>query len=99
MVYFIQQVTGLKFIKIGRAQSVECRLHNLQISSPDQLMVVAVIESEDEDRIYHRQFSQDCVRGEWFRPSNALLNFIGNIPKTNYVGLAGSTHKSYAAKD
>ncbi len=98
MVYFIQQ-TGSKAIKVGRAQSVEKRLAGLQTSSPDQLIVLAVIESEDDDRIYHRQFSEDCIRGEWFWPSDAILNFIGNLPKTKYAGLCRLMNRNYASEE
>jgi len=86
MVYFIQgQQTQL--IKIGKADTVESRLRYLQTGSPDQLTVRAVIENESDDRLYHRKFAPDWVWGEWFKPSDRLMDFIAQIPTSNHRGL------------
>ena len=73
-------------IKIGQTGNLPRRLKSLQAASPDSLTVLAVIP-EDEDYTYHYRFSQDCVHGEWFRPSRDLMAFIATISPNPFDGL------------
>jgi hypothetical protein len=50
--------------------------------------VLAVIPKATDDREYHPKFASDRAQGEWFRPSQTLLNFIADIPKSDYTGFS-----------
>jgi hypothetical protein len=73
--YFIQgRMT--EFIKIGKASDVKKRLLALRIGSPDELVLLAQIDG-DQERKLHKRFSADRHHGEWFFPNN-VLKFLKN---------------------
>lgn len=77
-VYFIQAV-HTRHIKIGQAAFPEKRLQGLQISCPDELVLLGSIPDPSGgslERVLHRQFSAHHVRGEWFRESPELVAFL-----------------------
>ncbi len=77
-VYFIQDEDG--YIKIGFALNVHDRLKSLQTGSRQELRLLASIAgSVQSEHDLHRQFSADRERGEWFRPSSDLLEYIGGV--------------------
>jgi hypothetical protein len=98
-VYFIKgETTGL--IKIGRSLKVSQRLIELQVGSPDILTVLAVLVDEGNDGPFHRRFEADNDHGEWFRPSETLMAFIGTIPESSYDGLrVASIERTKARQD
>lgn len=98
MIYFVQgERTGL--VKIGKAEDVFKRLRSLQIGSPDILKILAVIEGETRDSIYHLRFKVDWVHGEWFRPSNDLMSFISQISLTKFSGFSCTARNKTAAPE
>jgi hypothetical protein len=79
VVYFIQgSVT--KLIKIGlTSDRVEFRLKDLQACSPDQLVLLAVIEStkiKELEKQLHERFKVYRKHGEWFEPATEIISFI-----------------------
>lgn len=76
-VYFIQGKTGGP-IKIGWAGCVEFRLRALQVSHWDDLVVLGVDITDDQDveRLYHRMFAHTRVRGEWYADTPELRALI-----------------------
>jgi hypothetical protein len=95
MVYFVQgEKTGL--IKIGKSSNFTRRLANLRNGGPDRLTCLAVIVRAYDDTVYHDRFSNDRVHGEWFKPSEKLMNFINALPTTKYTGMThGSRSKRF----
>lgn len=81
VIYFIQ-AKRLGLIKIGRANRIMARLQDLQCGSPDELLFLwgfwARPSAEAE---LHRYFHRERVRGEWFEPSDDLLNYIRSHPR------------------
>lgn len=77
-VYFIQAgVNGP--IKIGYAFDPRKRMIGLQIAHWEKLLLLGVIPgSEIQEHRLHRAFKEDHLRGEWFRASDTLLNFIAS---------------------
>lgn len=76
-VYFVQgQLTGL--IKIGfTEQDVNSRISSMQTGSPDRLKLLGMLPGSRVAEVkLHRRFAEDRDHGEWFRPSEALLEFI-----------------------
>ena len=74
--YFIEAVnTG--YIKIGRSANPDQRLAQLSTGSPNQLVILgkisggAALEAE-----LHRRFESLREKGEWFKTSNELKEFI-----------------------
>lgn len=74
--YFIQGQAGGN-IKIGRAHDAQKRLKDLQIGSPDKLVLLLVLDGDRESDL-HGKFKSDRRHGEWFDPSNEIAAFIEN---------------------
>lgn len=83
---YMMQSSDNGLIKIGITQS-EQRLRSLQSQSPSTLRCLAFLHipygpgrlkattHRDIEWLAHRRFAHDRVRGEWFRPSQELLDF------------------------
>jgi hypothetical protein len=79
-VYFITcRETGT--VKIGSSLEPEARLKELQTGHPFELKVEAVLPggcSEEFD--FHRRFSEERLKGEWFRLTDMIELIIKNNP-------------------
>lgn len=76
-VYFVQTASSEGPIKIGMAQNIARRLGTLQTAHPWKLTLLLWIEGDrGVERDLHWKFKQDRINGEWFMPSDALLNYI-----------------------
>ena len=76
-VYFIQ-INDNGPIKIGRATNIKARLRYLQDATPKQLNLIHVIKhggNKLEKELHHR-FRKFNIKGEWFKPSKLILNYI-----------------------
>jgi len=75
MVYFI---TDGEFIKIGKANDPIERMRTMQTGNARELKMLGYYEDYDEEleSYMHKAFAKDRVRGEWFKPSKDLYNFI-----------------------
>lgn len=79
-VYFIRsQKTGL--IKIGTSGDVNERITNIAFVNKTRIDFLAAIEgSYTLERKLHRRFDKSRVEGEWFNPSNELMEYIESCP-------------------
>lgn len=85
-IYFIAcQATNR--VKIGFTKGdPDVRLRALQTGAPGQLVLMAVISgSMERERELHEQFADCRLHGEWFDPSDELIEFMMSI-----VFVAGS---------
>lgn len=75
-VYFIQaKNNGL--IKIGFTSNLKSRLSDLSSMSPVPLELLAFTDGDyNLERELHTTFSNYRSHGEWFHPSDELMNFI-----------------------
>jgi hypothetical protein len=74
--YFAQGEDGGP-IKIGRTRlSPYSRLDALQTGSPVWLILVGVLVDARYEDVFHREFANDRIRGEWFAPTEILLSAI-----------------------
>ena len=85
-VYFIQ-IDEDGPIKIGRTSDVEKRMTSLQTAHHRRLRVVHLEtpgkgQSLKLEKQFHADFSDHRIRGEWFRPGLAILEYIGKAPLT-----------------
>jgi hypothetical protein len=77
MIYFIQEaLTGN--IKIGFAEeNVEQRISDLQCGNSSELTLLGVVAgSVREEQQLHKLFTDYRIRGEWFKPAPALIQYI-----------------------
>lgn len=91
-VYFIQAgVDGA--IKIGFTRfPVLDRLKSLQVACPDELRLLAVLAGDDgKETEIHKRFAPDRIRGEWFRPSTTLLDYVYSLPQVSVPTLRASS--------
>lgn len=74
-VYFIQ--SGDSHIKIGIAKSVKARHRGLQAAHSLELKILGSIPGgRPLEFALHALFAADRLNGEWFRASDALLDYI-----------------------
>jgi hypothetical protein len=86
--YFIRNVdTGR--IKIGVANNVESRLHDLEMQSGSEMELLGSIRNASElECILHIIFRESRARGEWFEPSEALLRIAKRPSPERIMALA-----------
>ena len=80
-VYFIQQGNSGP-IKIGFTRdNLYARVKRLQTGNPLPLKLLAIIDGSDikTEVSLHSRFSSCRLNGEWFAPTEELLNFINEI--------------------
>lgn len=78
-IYFVQAGENGP-IKIGRADDVYARLDNLQTGNAEELRLLVHVDGDRAlEGTLHTHFDKDRIRGEWFRPSPELLQFIAKL--------------------
>jgi hypothetical protein len=78
-VYFMQQQAGEELIKIGFSDLPDRRLSTVRRDEQEPVVILAVIDGGREvERMLHKQLEADRVRGEWFRPSDRVLEMVQN---------------------
>jgi hypothetical protein len=76
MIYFVQPA-GSQVVKIGYAQHVPARFGNLQTAHAEELLLLGVLSgTEAKERELHDRFSHLRVRGEWFRYTPEIQEFL-----------------------
>jgi hypothetical protein len=77
-VYFVL-ATASRLVKIGYAKDAWARFSNMQVGSPEELRMLGVIRTylpTELERDLHAHFAADRVRGEWFRFSEELFDYV-----------------------
>lgn len=81
-VYFIKTSDNAQLVKVGKARDVNKRIRELQTGSSVGLEVMGVVPCSTDkealaiEKLIHENFYNLRVRGEWFRNSAILRNFI-----------------------
>jgi hypothetical protein len=80
VVYFVQAGKAGP-IKIGSSCDVERRLKSMQSHNHRKLRLIGQFKSVGyfSERDTHRRFAAARIRGEWFRPSDEMHEFINAI--------------------
>lgn len=87
MIYFAQAGPDGP-IKIGFSSNPLSRLPALRTASHAEVRILAIIRgSEHDESNLHRQFNAYRMRGEWFQPSQPLLDFIDNAQPIDLASL------------
>jgi len=79
MIYFIQAQVFPFLIKIGFTESANVlkRFGSLKSSSAIELFLLLELPgTRHDEENFHKQFFAEKVKGEWFRPSNKILEFL-----------------------
>lgn len=97
VVYFVQ-VGRNGPVKIGHAGHIGKRLQSLQCGNQELLVVLATIKGgKPEERAYHAALAADRIRGEWFRPTEAVLAFAADAKRGVGLRLPMAGSRSHAA--
>lgn len=87
-VYFISNANQ-SVVKIGVANKPMKRLKTFQTGNHEELILLRVIKLPSRDSAFklesalHKKFKKYHIRGEWFRLSESLLEFIENYEEQN----------------
>ena len=77
VIYFIQELSSDKLIKIGYTDRIETRFPTLYAGTPHGVILLGVVPGTLEtERELHKQFEECRYHCEWFRPVPELLEFI-----------------------
>lgn len=75
-IYFVQYDVGGP-IKIGSAVDVQKRLEQLQSGAAAPLFLLAAIPGGmTEEKALHRKLAKHRLRGEWFQPTDDVLDLV-----------------------
>jgi transcriptional regulator with XRE-family HTH domain len=97
MIYFVQYGYDGP-IKIGYAKNIRNRLAFLQVASPFDLILIGQIEGDRSyERKLHRKFKKSRLTGEWFTPTDDLIEFLGSLPPSEKVKLKARSRGVRAA--
>lgn len=80
MVYVIA-TTDMQYIKIGSSRSFKQRLSNIQSGCPFDVTLLLSMRTpkHKEIELFLHKTMIDCrLRGEWFKPSGADLDFLAD---------------------
>lgn len=76
-VTFIYFLRAGEFVKIGKSKRWKSRMSNMQVGSPYTIVPLLILVGPPIiEKKLHNQFRHDHFRGEWFRMSQAIRNFI-----------------------
>lgn len=91
MIYFIENKNS-EAIKIGyTGNDINKRLSELQIATPEELKLIGVMDGEiKEEKKLHLKFNELLIRGEWFKSTKELNNFILENIKISFKNEIGS---------
>ncbi|MNJ43225.1 hypothetical protein D3C77_382230 [compost metagenome] len=74
-------------IKIGRADNVERRLRELQVSNAGELAILGFFRAPSSfENFLHCLFARSHRRGEWFSITDDLLDLVEDGVEKNYIG-------------
>jgi hypothetical protein len=81
---------GPNTVKIGFTTNMRVRLKGLATGSPAEIEVLAVFPGTTADeRELHQRFAKDHLRGEWFRLSAEIAEFIESKKVVPTCGQSG----------
>ena len=101
MIYFIQ-CENSKYIKIGSSNKLDInhRIKALQTSCPEKLSLLKTIDGNYHlERVLHKRFISDKIRGEWFMASVRLLSFINNEKEGKSNHSKDQLHSTFSSVD
>lgn len=75
-IYFIENLFNSE-IKLGVSSDIDTRLKQISSDIKSPVKLIKLINGDEQkEKELHKRFSNDRVHGEWFKPSDELLDFI-----------------------
>lgn len=90
VVYFIQAQSEYYMgpIKIGHTKKLRQRFVAMQMFNFHDLHVLKLLSGgRQEETDLHHKFAKDRIKGEWFRPSPELLEYINSLQEEEQLTL------------
>lgn len=86
-IYFILARGAESFVKIGFSSVCPwARMNGIETGCPLPMELVAMVRGDQAaERGFHRAFAELRVRGEWFRWSGILIEFVNTLPAPDPV--------------
>lgn len=72
--YFIQSIDKVGPIKIGQSEHPKRRLKQIEKATGKKLVILGL--TNEKEHALHFKFKEIRVEGEWFEPTQELLDFI-----------------------
>ena len=86
VVYFVQEGSALRAVKIGVSGNMKVRLAMLQTNSPHDAILLATVPGDERLEEYlHDLFRESNIRGEWFAPTAKLFDYIEVLKREGLV--------------
>jgi hypothetical protein len=77
VIYFISYENDPTKVKIGYTTNLGSRLRSYRTGSPHEIQVQHVRSgSREAEQALHRKFANDHIKGEWFKRSVAILEYM-----------------------
>jgi hypothetical protein len=85
MTVYIVRPGARNIVKIGHTGNIHKRIKEMQISSPERILLIATIEGgEREERQIHTRLRSERIRGEWFKLSKPVREFLQRLKLADY---------------
>lgn len=95
-VYFMQEQGEEGLIKVGFSDLPDRRLITVKKDEKKPVTILAVIDGGREvERLLHAQLAPARVRGEWFRPTEAVMTMVKTAQNVSSPRRGKSTNVSY----
>lgn len=95
-VYFMQEQGGEGLVKIGFSDLPDRRLTTVRRDERNPVDILAVIDGGREvERMLHAQLASDRERGEWFRPTEAVMGIVRTAQNVSSPRRGKSTNVNY----
>lgn len=87
-VYFVCAV-NMGMVKIGQSRRLAHRIREMQVGSPDKLVLGAAMKSVSGiEGVMHRQFADIRSHGEWFHVDEGLVSMMRLVRNKGLRGVA-----------
>lgn len=82
MAIYIMQAGTHGPIKIGASKNVAKRVAAQQNFHYEEIRLLATgVGCHRAEQLIHKHFAEDRIRGEWFRPSAAIIRFVEAVAR------------------
>ncbi len=76
-------------VKIGRTRDVAARVRNIQANNHEEVDCLVVLKGRGhEEKVWHQQFRDGHIRGEWFRWSPEIELAVNEARQSNMAAAA-----------
>jgi hypothetical protein len=98
---YVIQLKGLPYVKIGAAKSLRCRVEQLQIGSPLEIVVLGWMSKAPDsvEAELHDCWAACLYRGEWFLPDAVMEGWLKTLTVDGNRGRSPVESRTGAERD